>query len=103
MQLKKAVGDEVRVALREGSIEYHSARIMGRKDDSYDLVYQDLPGLRESIDRRNRRLWHGTLEQDGWEVCFSLLHISLACSSSPGKTRLHLQQHLLMMRYTTGC
>ncbi|CAL8464664.1 g4199 [Coccomyxa elongata] len=66
--LKKAVGDEVRVALREGSIEYHSARIMGRKDDSYDVVYQDLPGLREFIDRRSRRLWRGTLDEDGWEM-----------------------------------
>ncbi len=71
VQLKKAVGDEVRVALREGSIEYHSARIMGRKDDSYDVVYQDLPGLREFIDRRSRRLWRGTLDEDGWEVCLS--------------------------------
>ncbi len=68
VQLKKAVGDEVRVALKEGAVEYHSAHIVGRKDDSFEVVYQDLPGLRNFIDRRSRRLWHGTLDEDGWEV-----------------------------------
>ena len=88
VQLKKAVGDEVRVALREGAVEYHCAHIVGRKDDSFEVVYQDLPGLRNFIDRRSRRLWHGTLDEDGWEVCPSLSHTSLAWSSFPDKTQL---------------
>ncbi len=67
-QLEKAVGEDVRVASKEGSIEYYRASVVGGNAAAVDVVYEDLPGVRESIDRSSRRLWHGTLNNDGWEV-----------------------------------
>ncbi|EIE19065.1 hypothetical protein COCSUDRAFT_48997 [Coccomyxa subellipsoidea C-169] len=65
--LEKAVGKDVRVASKEGSIEYYRASVVGGNAAAVDVVYEDLPGVRESIDRSSRRLWHGTLNNDGWE------------------------------------
>lgn len=68
MQLEGGVGKDVRVASKEGSIEFHRARIIGGNTENVEVVYQDLPGVREVIDRRSNRLWHGTHDECAWEV-----------------------------------
>lgn len=81
LQLDLALGDDVRVASKEGSIEYHKASVVGGNITTMDVVYEDLTGVRESIDRRSRRLWRGTLNDDGWEVRLWPARCPLFCTA----------------------
>ena len=81
LQLDLALGDDVRVASKEGSIEYHKASVVGGNITTMDVVYEDLTGVRESIDRRSRRLWRGTLNDDGWEVRLWPARCPLFCAA----------------------
>lgn len=68
VQLKKKVGEQVLVAAKEGSIEFHKGSIVEQSDTTVNIVLESPLGAKVVLDKRSNRLWHGTIDSVAWEV-----------------------------------
>ena len=70
------------VAVREGAITYHKAKVTAVSKGIVTVRHNDLKGTLEEVPVASPRLWHGTLEDKAWEVIFPGLLLQ-QCRSSP--------------------
>ena len=68
VQSDAKVGDWVMLAVREGAITYHKAKVAAVSGGKVTLRHNDLKGTLEEVPVTSPRLWHGTLEDKAWEV-----------------------------------
>ncbi len=71
MQSDAKNGDWVMVAVREGAITYHKAKVTAVSRGLVTVRHNDLKGTLEEVPVASPRLWHGTLEEHAWEVSFA--------------------------------
>ena len=68
LQLEAKVGEWVMLAVREGAITYHKAKVTAVKGGKVVVRHNDLKGTLEEVPATSPRLWHGTLDDKAWEV-----------------------------------
>ena len=73
VQSDAEVGDWVMLAVREGAITYHKAKVAAVSSSKVTVRHNDLKGTLEEVPVASPRLWHGTLEDKAWEVSSAML------------------------------
>ena len=68
MQIEASEGDWVMLAVREGAITYHKAKVVHVGSGQLLVQHDDLKGTLEEVPAASPRLWHGTLDEKAWEV-----------------------------------
>ena len=68
VQSDAKVGDWVMLAVREGTVTYHKAKVTAVSGGKVTVRHNDLKGTLEEVPVASPRLWHGTLEDKAWEV-----------------------------------
>lgn len=56
------------LAVREGALTYHKAKVTAVQADRVVVMHNDLKGSLEAVAATSPRIWHGTLEEKAWEV-----------------------------------
>lgn len=67
-QVEASEGDWVMLAVREGAITYHKAKVVHVSSGQLLVQHDDLKGTLEEVPAASPRLWHGTLDEKAWEV-----------------------------------
>ena len=70
VQSDAKTGEWVMLAVREGAITYHKAKVTAVSRGIVTVKHNDLKGTLEEVPVASPRLWHGTLEDKAWEVSF---------------------------------
>ena len=56
------------LGVREGAITYHKAKATAIAGGKLTVRHNDLNGTLEEVPITSPRLWHGTLDDNAWEV-----------------------------------